>query len=104
MTDMDNQDVLVMALFVVTKDGVYTCADELGIPEEEITGELIDTVKTEVNQVLAGLKESVKTVVSETIQKETSKKNTTECPLGMTCTPSCVYRVVGECTLLNKAK
>jgi hypothetical protein len=104
MVGDNNQDVLVMALFVVTMDGVYTCANDLGIPKEEITGDLIDTVKTEVNQRLSGLREEVKSLVAETIQRETGRKETIECPLGMECTPSCIYRVVGECTLFNKTK
>lgn len=100
MTERRKQDILVMALFVVTKDSVFTCANELGIAEEQITDDVLEVVRGKVNQVLGDWRE----VVKDTIKKETFSKETIQCPLGMVCSPSCVFRQVGECTLSREIK
>ena len=50
MSENNKQDVLVMALFVVTRDSILSCAGELGIPEEQVTDNLIGLVKERVSQ------------------------------------------------------
>jgi len=104
MAKRNEQDILVMALFVVTRDSVLTCASELGIPEEQITDDIIELVREKVNQVLSDWRDVVKSMVKETIEKETIEKETIECPLGMVCYPSCAFRQVGECTLSGGIK
>ncbi|GAG90966.1 unnamed protein product, partial [marine sediment metagenome] len=37
MTESGKENIIVMAIFMVTKDDVLTCSNELGIPKEEIT-------------------------------------------------------------------
>ena len=99
MAKRNEQDILVMALFVVTKDSVLTCASELGIPEEQITDDIIELVREKVSQVLGDWRDVVKSMVKETIEKETIK-----CPLGMVCSPSCAFRQVGKCSLSREVK
>jgi len=104
MAEKNKKDVLVMALFVVTKDSVFSCADELGIPEEQITDEVIELVRLRVREILGDWREVVKNMVKETIKKETDDKETVQCPLGMLCSPSCAYKEIGECTLSREIK
>ncbi len=99
MAKDDEQDVLVMALFVITKGSVLDCANEVGVPEEQLTDDLIELVRQRISQVLGDWRESVRGMVKETIKKEAVK-----CPLGLVCSPSCAYRQVGECTLLREVK
>ena len=94
MSESSKQDILVMALFVVTKDVVLSCADEMGIPEEQVTDELMELIKQKVSQGLDGWRDGVMDIVQETIEKKTIK-----CPLGMVCVPSCAFRQAGECSL-----
>jgi len=102
MAEKNKKDVLVMALFVVTKDSVFSCADELGIPQEQITDDIIELVRLKVSEVLGDWREVVKSMVKETIEKEAADNATTRCPLGMVCSPSCPYKGIGECTLSRK--
>jgi hypothetical protein len=102
MAEKNKRDILVMALFVVTKDSVFSCADELGIPQEQITDDIIELVRLKVSEVLGDWREVVKSMVKETIEKETADNETNQCPLGMECSPSCPYKEIGECTLSRK--
>ena len=94
MTEKSKQDVLVMALFVVTRDSVMAFAEEAGIPEEQVTDEVFELVRQNVSQVLGDWQDAVRDMIKETIEKETAK-----CPLGMTCSPSCAFKKVGECAI-----
>ena len=102
MSERSKKDVLVMALFVVTKDSVFSCADEMGIPREQITDDIIEVVRLKVSEILGSWREVVKSMVKETIEKETADKETNQCPLGIVCSPSCPYKEIGECTLSRK--
>ena len=104
MAERRKQDILVMALFVVTKDSVFTCANELGIAEEQITDDVLEVVREKVSQVLGDWREVVKSMVKETIETGTLDKEVIQCPLGRVCSPSCVFRQVGECTLSREIK
>ena len=104
MAERRKQDILVMALFVVTKDSVLTCANELGIPEEQITDDVLEVVREKVSQVLGDWRDVVKSMVKETIEKETLDKEVIQCPLDIICSPSCAFRQVGECTLSREIK
>ena len=94
MTENSEQNILVMALFMVTRDDVHACADELGIPEEQVTDDVIELVKEKVSQGFRGWREVVKGMVKEAIK----------CPLGIVCSPSCVWREVGECISPREVK
>ena len=94
MAESSKQDIIVMALFVVTKDVVLSCANELGIPEEQVTDNVIELVKEKVSQNLGNWQDGVRDIVKETIEKKAIK-----CPLGIVCSPSCAFRQTGECSL-----
>jgi hypothetical protein len=94
MAKSNRQEILVMALFVVTKDSVLACANELGVPEEQITDDVMALVREKISQVLGDWRDVVRSMVKETIEKETVK-----CPLGIVCSPSCAFRQAGECAL-----
>jgi hypothetical protein len=81
-----------MAILLVTKYDVLACADDLGIPEEQVTDEMIEQVKAKVSQSLGDWREVVKGMVKEAIKREDIK-----CPLGLVCSPSCPWREVGGC-------
>lgn len=88
MLDSSKEKVIVMAVFFVTRDDVLACADELGIPEERITDEVIELVKDKVGLTLRDWRKVVKSVVKEALN----------CPLGMACSPSCPWREISRCT------
>ncbi|GEM_PF-4128020 len=73
MARTGHQEVLVMALFVVTRDSVLTCAKELGIPEEQITGGVMELVREKIGQVLGAWRDEVRIMVKDTIKQETTK-------------------------------
>ena len=94
MSESDKENILVMAIFIVTKDDVLSCANESGIPKEQVTDDVIELVKKNVSQGLGDWQEVIKDIVKETIKKDAIK-----CPLGLACSPSCAWREAGECTL-----
>ncbi len=98
MAENSREDILVMAIFMVTKDDVRACANELGMPEEQVTDDVIELVKEAVSQGLGDFRGVIKDIVKEAIKKEA-----TECPLGIVCSPSCAWREVGECVSLRGA-
>ena len=87
MAENSKKDILLMAILTVTRDDVLAGANELGIPEEQVTDDVIELVKEKVSQGLRGWREVVKDMVKEAIK----------CPLGLVCSPSCAWREVGEC-------
>ncbi len=99
MPESSKQDILVMAIFMVTRDDVLACANESGIPEEQLTDDVIELVKEKVSQGLSDWREVVKGMVKETISKEAVDREAIKCPLGMVCSPSCAWREVGGCIL-----
>ena len=99
MTENDEHDVILMAILAVTREDVLTSANELGIPEEQITDDVIQLVKEKLSQVLHDWRGTIQGMVKEVIEKEALK-----CPLGMVCSPSCVWCEVGRCTLSREVK
>ena len=89
MAEKDKQDILVMAMFMVTRDDVLTCAEELGMSKEQVTDDVIELVKEKVSQGLGSWREVIEGIVKEAIK----------CPLGLVCSPSCAWREVGGCIL-----
>ena len=94
MAENDKEGIILMAIFMLTRDDVLACADELGIPEEQVTDDVIELVKEKVSQGFRGWREVVKGMVKEAIK----------CPLGLVCSPSCAWREVGECILPRGVK
>ena len=87
MTEQDNRDVLLMALFVVTRDDVLSSAREVGLTEAEVSDDVIEMVKERVSQGLGDWREKIKELVKDAIR----------CPLGMACSTACPYREIGQC-------
>ncbi|MFC2015040.1 hypothetical protein ACFLUP_03510 [Chloroflexota bacterium] len=70
MVEETGQDILVMAIHIVTKNDVLVCADELGVCQEQITDEMIEEVKEDVSQRIGQLREKVKDTVRESIEEQ----------------------------------
>ncbi|MFC2041678.1 hypothetical protein ACFLTY_05110 [Chloroflexota bacterium] len=87
MAESSKEDIILMAVFTVTKDDVLTCADELGIPREKVTSDAIEILKEKVSQGLDDLREAVKDMIEEAIK----------CPLELDCYPSCAWWESGKC-------
>ena len=98
MPENSEKDIVLMAVFVVTKEDILACADELGRPEEEVTEDLIEMVKEEVSRGLHHQRGMLRGMVKEAIECPIGvPKKAGECPLGMACSPSCPWQEVGEC-------
>ena len=94
MVEKNKQDILVMAMFMVTRGDILTCAEELGISKEQVSDDVIELVKEKVSQGLGSWREVIKGMVKEAIR----------CPLGLACSPSCAWREVGGCILRRDVK
>ena len=99
MAESNKQDVILMAILAVTKDDVLAGANELGIPEEQVTDDVIQLVKEKLGQSLHNWRKTIQDMVKEVIEKESLK-----CPLGMVCSTCCIWSEVGECTLSREVK
>ena len=97
MAESGKEDIILMAIFAVTKGDILACANELGISEEQVTDEVIELVKEKVSQGLGDWREVIKGIAKETIKEETIKEEAIKCPLGLVCSPSCTWREVGKC-------
>ena len=93
------KNILVMAIFMITRDDVLACADELGVSREQITDDVIELVKEKVSQGLDGWRAVVKDVVKGAISQEAIEAEALGCALGMVCSLACVWREVGQCLL-----
>ena len=83
MSETSEQDII----FLLTKDDVLACANELGIPEEQLTEDVIELVRRRVRLALRNWSEVVKNTLKEAIK----------CPLGLVCYPSCAWWKDGKC-------
>jgi len=92
VAESGKEDIILMAIFAVTKSDILACANELGIPEEQVTDEVIELVKEKVSQGLGDWRKVIKGIVKEAIKEEPIK-----CSLGLVCSPSCAWREVGKC-------
>ncbi len=89
MLESGKKDIILMAILTVTRDDVLAGANELGIPEEQVTDDVIEMVKRKVSQNFSNWREVAKSMVKDAIK----------CPLGLVCSPSCPWREVGKCML-----
>lgn len=94
MEEKEIPNVLVMAIILVTRNDVLSCAEELGISPEKLTRDVIYQVQEAVSKGLVGWKNTVKYIIKEAI-----KEKGMECPLGMTCSPACNFSQVGDCSV-----
>ena len=92
MAGSSKEDILLMAVFTVTKDDALSCADELGIPRERVTDNIIEVLKEKVNQGLEDLRGEVKDMLKEAIK----------CPLELDCFPSCAWWKSGRCVFSKR--
>jgi hypothetical protein len=97
MEDSNKEDILVMALFVVTRETVLACAGEMGKGESAITADIYDEIKGKVGNVLGNWRKEVKKIIKETIGTKPQGDTGRICPLGMDCTSSCVFGQAGNC-------
>ena len=80
-------------IFMLTKDELLACAKELGIPTEQITDEVIELVRSRLNQEFRHWPEIVKDALNQA----------TKCPLGLACFSSCFWWKDGRCTFPREA-
>ena len=99
MAEDGMKDILLMALFMVTRDDVLACANELGMPEEQVTDDVIAMVKDKVSQSLGDCREVIRGMI-----KDAFKKEVFQCPLGLVCSPFCAWREAGGCILPRGVK
>ena len=50
MAESGTEDIILMAILMVTKDDVLACANELGMSKEQVTDDVIELVKEKVSQ------------------------------------------------------
>ena len=90
MQEIYREDVI----FVITKHDVLVCCNELGIPEERVTDDVIELVKREIGLSFDNWPEVIKSTLIEAFG----------CPLGLVCYPSCFWWKDGKCTFLEEKK
>ena len=94
MAKNGKEENLFMLMFVVTRSDVLAWANELGIPLDQVTDDVIEMVKTKIRQGASSWRELVEGMVKEAIK----------CPLDMVCSPYCPWREVGKCILPTALK
>jgi len=77
---------------MLTKHDVLVYANELGIPQERVTDEVIEQVKRRISLSFSNWSEVVKSVLTEAVK----------CPLELVCYPSCFWWKDGKCTFPRK--
>lgn len=75
-------------IFMLTKDDVLACANELGISKEQVTDDVIELVKRRVSFAVGNWPDVVRSALKEAVG----------CPLGLVCYPSCFWWKNGKCT------
>jgi len=85
----DKKAIIRMAILAVTRDNVLAGVNKLGIPEEQVTDDVIELVKRKVIQNLGDWREIVREMVKDTI-----RKGSVRCPLGLVCSRSCTRQGV----------
>ena len=99
MTDEDKKDIMLMAIFTVTRDDVKDCARDIGMPVEQITDEVFKMVRDKVSQDLSNWRWVFNSLVKDALSNcgKKAAKPVNHCPLNMTCNDACVWREVGWC-------
>jgi hypothetical protein len=83
MSKKQGKDVI----FTLTRDDVLACAKELKIAQERITDELLELVENRLEAEFSRWPQIAKEVLIQA----------TQCPLGLTCFPSCCWWKEGRC-------
>lgn len=73
---------------MLTKNDTLACSNESGIPEEQVTDDVIELVKRNIGLSFGNWPEVVKSTPMEAVK----------CPLGLVCYPSCFWWKNGKCT------
>ncbi len=73
---------------MLTKYDILVCANELGIPEEQVTDDVIELVQNRISISFGNWPELVKNALTEAVK----------CPLGLVCYPSCYWWNDSKCT------
>ena len=89
MAKNGKEDNLFMVAFMVTRKDVLAWANELGIPLNQVTDEVVQMLKQKIQQDTSSWQKLFEGMVKETIK----------CPLDIVCSPSCLWQEVGECKL-----
>ena len=77
---------------MLNKNDILACAHELGIPEEQVTDDVIELVKRKISLEFSHWPEVVKSYLPEAVK----------CPLGLVCYPSCFWWKDNKCTFLGE--
>lgn len=86
MAQSYEEDIICM-FFMLTKDDVLACANKLGIPEEQVTNNEIESLERRVISVFGNWPDVVRSPLQEAIK----------CPLKLVCYPSCAWWKDGKC-------
>ena len=81
-------------IFMLTKDKVLACADELGISKEQVTDNVVELVKSRIGLEFHHWPEIVRGLLTEV----------TKCPLGLVCYPSCFWWKDNRCMFPREDK
>lgn len=84
MSQHNDEDVI----FILTKSDILAYAQTIKIPPGQLSGETIELVKDKITREFGRWPEIVKEVVIQVSQ----------CPLNLTCFPSCCWWKEGRCT------
>ena len=90
MSEIYEEDII----FLLTKDDVLACANELGISKEQVTGDVVELVKSKATLEFRHWPEIVKGLLKEA----------TKCQLGLVCYPSCFWWKDGKCIFPRQDK
>ena len=85
-------------VFMLIKEDVLACAMELGISKEQITDDVIESVKRRVRLEFSRWPEVWPEVIKAAL------KEAIKCPLGLDCYPSCAWWKGGKCTFPEQVK
>jgi hypothetical protein len=102
MYDKGTNRIYSTALFLLTKNIINECADDLGLSEDMITDDVIEAIRDRTEDIFATWRESLKNVIRDTIGHEIARSSKDECPLHLTCSAACPYMQIGGCRLPNK--
>ncbi len=70
MAEKEIPNVLTMAIFMVTRNDVFSCADELGIAREKLTADVIEQVQEVVSEGIGGLQNTVRHILKEALKEK----------------------------------
>ena len=85
-------------VFMLIKEDVLACTMELGISKEQVTDDVIESVKRRVRLEFSRWPEVWPEVIKAAL------KEAIKCPLGLDCYPSCAWWKGGKCTFPEQVK